>query len=190
MTPGGSGQPRRIVVAVSHAESAQPAVVVAGLRDPADPADERVLHAAFDAAAAAGGVLHVVHAWEAPPSAPVAVPRPERTRASMTGVHHDVSAVVARVAEEHPGVPYAVIVLQGDPTAVLEERTRAADLLVIGRLRSRTTAGALLGSTARAVLGRSHCPVLVVHVDWALDRRPGEPAEGAPDPSVLPVLAP
>lgn len=144
-----------------------PSVVVAGLRD---TADEEVLRAAFVAAAARDAVLHVVHAWEGPSSDPLATPRAP-AGLSMTGVHHDVSVAVAEVARDHPTVPYAVIVLQGHPTAVLEERARDADLLVIGRFRARTTAGSLLGSTARDVLGGVGCPVLVVHVDWALDRR-------------------
>lgn len=165
-------------------EPGDPKVVVAGLRDSEARDDEPVLRAAFEAAAATGAVLHVVHAWEPPPSQ-----SPEangRGGASMTGIHHEVSAAVAAIAADYPGVPYAVIVLQGAATEVLTERARAADLLVIGRLR-RTTAGVLLGSTARDLLGAMPCPVLVVHVVRAPDAgAPDEPAGAA----VLQVLAP
>lgn len=163
-------------------------VVVMGLRDLQVHEDGEVLRAAFAAAAATGAVLHVVHAWEPSPKDPLAVPR--RSGVSITGIHRDVSAAVAAIAADHPDVPYAVIVLQGDPTQVLAERARGADLLVIGRLRARTTAGALLGRTARDLLGEMPCPVLVVHVAWTPERRAPVEADQSAGATVLQVLAP
>lgn len=147
-------------------------VVVVGVRDIADSAD--LLGTAFDAARGLGAVLHAVHVWEA------GVTMPPRPPGAMDGAHRDLERVVADVAAEHPGVPYAAMVLPGVPAAVLRSTSEGADLLVVGRLRARTPAGSLLGSTARAMLAGSAIPVMVVHVTRTFAPWPDGPAYDVP----------
>lgn len=144
-----------------------PPVVVVGLRD---VADEGVLRAAFGEAVARAAVLHVVHAWDAELPGPVAVPARAGGRASMTRVHHDVFAAVAAVAADFPGAQYAVMIVQGEPTSVLLDRSQGASLLIIGRVRPETSSDVAPGGTGRELMAQAPCPVLVLHL--------GRPAAG------------
>lgn len=147
---------------------ADPPVVVVGLRD---VADEGMLRAAFGEAVARTAVLHVVHAWDAELPGPVAVPTRAGGRASMTRVHRDVFAAVTAVAADFPGVQYAVMIVQGEPTTVLLERSQGASLLIIGRLRPETGPDVATGGTGRELMAQAPCPVLVLHL--------GRPAAGS-----------
>lgn len=154
-------------------------VAVLGLRDVADQA---VLRAAFAEAGARGAVLEVVHAWETAPPDPTALPARRGWGASMTSVHRDVFAAVAGAAAEYPGARYAVMVIQGDPTTVLVERSRRAGLLMIGRVRAASGPdgpGTSRGGTGRELLARARCPVLVLDPRLAAGGPAGAEARAA-----------
>lgn len=109
------------------------------------------------------GVI-AAHAWADVPLQPLD---------PATGSHDDWIAIrdrekrlIHRRLEGHlaryPDVPVRVIVAYDEPAQALIEQARTARMLVVGsRGRGRFT-GAVLGSTSRAVLKLSDCPVAVV----------------------------
>ncbi|MFG2794707.1 universal stress protein [Streptomyces sp. NPDC048419] len=63
---------------------------------------------------------------------------------------------------EHPEVPVAPQVVEGQPTAVLTDAARDADLLVVGSHGHGAFAGMLLGSVSHHCVQQATCPVTVV----------------------------
>lgn len=53
-------------------------------------------------------------------------------------------------------------VLSGEPTEVLLERARGAELLVLGNKRRGSVAGAVVGSVALSCTHHAECPVVLV----------------------------
>lgn len=116
-----------------------------------------------------GARTEFVHAIDSfTPPTPGAVARGEDL---MTATRERVIRLVNRAAEAPRGVALdtqeRVHVTVGKPAAVILERARAmtADLIVLGKLRSRKAIE--FGSTARAVLAKAPCAV------WA---QPGAPS--------------
>jgi nucleotide-binding universal stress UspA family protein len=72
---------------------------------------------------------------------------------------HEAAAVAAE-----RGVPYTLELLAGDAAdeIVRYADETGADLIVVGSRGRRSVAGALLGSTSRAVLSMARRPVLIV----------------------------
>ena len=84
----------------------------------------------------------------------------------------------------HPSVPVDLKLMSGAAAARLLEASASARLLVLGT-RARKGAGRLVvGSTSRAVLRGSSCPVLLVRRDAVL----AESAEPQADPAAAPAL--
>jgi nucleotide-binding universal stress UspA family protein len=56
----------------------------------------------------------------------------------------------------------------GDPVRALTALSAGASMLVVGASSDRPSTAAALGSTVRALLGATHCPVVVVpHRQWS-----------------------
>jgi nucleotide-binding universal stress UspA family protein len=103
----------------------------------------------------------------------------ERTRRPLVVVHvGDVAAAevsadprpygrelldeaIVTLVHTHPDVQVTTELLEGQAGAQLEEISRTAAMLVVGRGR-RGLAALLLGSVAHHVLGHAHCPTAVV----------------------------
>lgn len=81
-----------------------------------------------------------------------------------------VRTATADAAATSPGVTVHGEVFDGPPALVLEERSARAGLLVLGSRGHGGFTGLLAGSTAVAVAGHAHCPVVVVR---------GEPGQRA-----------
>ncbi|MFI5485006.1 universal stress protein [Micromonospora echinaurantiaca] len=81
-----------------------------------------------------------------------------------------VRKATADAAATSPGVTVHGEVFDGPPALVLEERSARAGLLVLGSRGHGGFTGLLAGSTAVAVAGHAHCPVVVVRGE------PGRPA--------------
>ncbi|MGZ4452719.1 MAG: universal stress protein [Nocardioides sp.] len=137
----------------------RPIVVALKQYDPATPA---LIEAALDRATAEHATVQLVHVWDIPPAYAGVVGATtglERWREAIERrIRTDSSAAFAR----HPGVEVEVLARYGQPAAVLQELSEHASLLVIVRPAQTIPVGPHLGSTGRALLRESRCPVEVV----------------------------
>lgn len=79
------------------------------------------------------------------------------------GPRQVLARVVDELAARHEGLEITTELRAGHPVAVVSHLSRGADLVVMGRRRTRQTPLGL-GSVTRGVLARSQCPVAVVPV--------------------------
>jgi nucleotide-binding universal stress UspA family protein len=124
------------------------------------------LNWAYQEATHHGASLTVLAAWHAPvlPQQPPygALPpegydtQPARDASAM--LEHLVGDLEART----PPVEVQISVEQGSPAKVLIERSKGADLIVVGSHGKGGFAGMLLGSVTQHVVSHAHCPVAVV----------------------------
>ena len=98
----------------------------------------------------------------------VIAPRPhsafENEQAARDLACADVSIRRVLIAVESTEKPVKVEfeVLQGNPTSVLLEASRSADLLCLGSLGIAHATGKKLGSTAATLSASAHCPIAIV----------------------------
>jgi nucleotide-binding universal stress UspA family protein len=111
-------------------------------------------------AAEAGARLHLVHAWEVPPTRGIVA------RATVEALHAAAESLLAEEAAHARGlVPDLTVTPQleyGDPAAAILQSTDDADLLVVGSRGRSPATDLVLGSVSRAVVSRAMCPVAVV----------------------------
>ena len=126
--------------------------------DARDPVSA-VMDFAFDAARRRGAGLHAVHAWRLPSCAeqwlPYALPEEDRGAWEDQEVQL-LSDALRPWRERYPQVDVYEDVRLQSPSAALVRASASAGLLVVGR------ADRSLGSTLRAVLEHTECPVAVV----------------------------
>jgi nucleotide-binding universal stress UspA family protein len=136
--------PQRVVVGVDGSECGQQA-----------------LRWALQYVADVGGHVTAVTAWHYPPGTTSAggiapnTPNPERA------AHRVLSEAVAS-AQPDGASGIEQVVVHGHAAAVLIERSREADLLVVGTRGHGGFTGMLLGSVSAHCVHHAHCPVLVV----------------------------
>jgi nucleotide-binding universal stress UspA family protein len=126
--------------------------------DARDPVST-VVDFAFDAARRRGVRLHAVHAWRLPSSVEQWLPYapPEEGRGAWEDQEVQLLSDALRPwREKYPQVDVYEDVRLQSPSAALVQASASAGLLVVGR------AGLSLGSTLRAVLEHTECPVAVV----------------------------
>jgi nucleotide-binding universal stress UspA family protein len=70
--------------------------------------------------------------------------------------------LVARFNAKTPDVEVRTSIEEGSPAKVLIERSKGADLLVVGSRGHGGFAGMLLGSVSQHLVAHAHCPVIVV----------------------------
>lgn len=119
-----------------------------------------------------GAVLRVVHIFDLPPSDVLAghvlsggqstVVPPEQEAILREVGNHVADAAVDRARAVEHEVDATGMVARGNPTTILEEQSREADLLVVGSRGLGGFKGMLLGSTAVSLAARGRCPLLVV----------------------------
>jgi nucleotide-binding universal stress UspA family protein len=145
-----------VVRGESDLEEDSVAPVVVGVD--ASQSGQAALAEAFAAAERFKCALVAVHAWQ-PPSAKVSGEQTEEWQKSAAA---ELQVQVAPLAARHPSVTVETVTYRDRPTAALLARAQTARLLVVGtRGRSEFT-GMLLGSTSRALVQHSPCPVMVV----------------------------
>ena len=69
---------------------------------------------------------------------------------------------LGHMREKYPDVQVETLVTEDRATRVLVEKSRDAQLVVVGSHGRGTFTGMLLGSTSRSLLQASYCPVMVV----------------------------
>ncbi len=164
------------VGAAVAAHAACPVVVVRGAGDGVAPPDaapvvvgvdgsplsEAAVAFAVDVAVRRGAPLVAVHAWEeigfdmtiAAPVDPAAeLGRQQALVADRMAVWHD----------KHPDLPIERVFVRDHPARVLRERSRGAQLVVVGSRGRGGFAGLLLGSVGQDLIRHAECPVAVVH---------------------------
>jgi nucleotide-binding universal stress UspA family protein len=126
--------------------------------------DDPAVEFAFEQASLLGVELVAVHTWSDSPL-------PDLDR--MTGLRDDWDAIFERerrllaerlagYAERYPDVMVESVVTFDGPARALLTQAHSAQLLVVGTRGRGILAGAMLGSTSRAAIKLSVCPVAVV----------------------------
>jgi len=146
----------------SDVEDAMERIVV-GVDD--SPGSVAALRWALRLAAETGARVEAVHAWGLPHGWIDAHPpdlhrwSAEAEEAARAGVDQVVDAA------EFAGPTYVEVqrtVIEGSPAKVLVDRSKDADLLVVGSRGRGGFAGLLLGSVSQQCVNHGHVPVVVV----------------------------
>ena len=121
---------------------------------------------AYNEAAHHAAAITVVSTWH-PPALPMTPPygsappegyvnQPQRDALDM------LEKFVAELDARTPAVDVRTVVEQGNPSKVLIERSKEADLLVLGSRGHGGFAGMLLGSVSQHLVAHAECPVVIV----------------------------
>ena len=133
--------------------------VVVGIDD--SSISDAALAFAFDAAAARGVGLVVVHAWS-----PTAIDDALAPVMDWDAATAEEDALLAERLtgweQKHPEVAVRRTVVRDGAVRALVAASREAQLVVVGSRGRGNATGLLLGSVSHGVLHASHCPVAVV----------------------------
>jgi nucleotide-binding universal stress UspA family protein len=135
--------------------------VTVGMHEAGTPAP--VLQTSFDAAAAHGWGVRLVHAWRLDPEYDDVIFR----RAGGEWERHvteELRTAVRPLTEKHPEVPVELLVRHDWPADALVKATGSSQLLVLGRHGRRPMLPQRIGSLARTLLRTATCPLIVVPV--------------------------
>ncbi|GAA2607792.1 universal stress protein [Paractinoplanes durhamensis] len=150
-------------VVVVHDESAPDSgPITAGVDD--SPSAEDVLQIAFEMASTRGGPVEVVHSFLPPVPLwlqPSVNPRDVATPDFDAYERNRLEERLAPWRDKYPNVPAEVVMTHESIAAALVERSRHAQLVVVGSRDRGAVAGALLGSTGLQLLHHAYCPVLI-----------------------------
>jgi nucleotide-binding universal stress UspA family protein len=124
------------------------------------------LHWAYDEAAHHGAALTVVMTWHVPtlplvPPYGAAAERGYETQPKDSALAL-LDAFVADLVPRTPAVDVRTSIEEGSPAKVLIERSKDADLLVVGSRGHDGFAGMLLGSVSQHLVAHAECPVVVI----------------------------
>jgi nucleotide-binding universal stress UspA family protein len=147
------------VVVVRGGEPSASQPVVLGVDG--TPASDAATAFAFEAAAARGAALVVVHTWS-DPAAEFGLASEADGRVVEQEERRLLAERLAGWSEKYPDVAVQRVVTRAHPVPELVTRSHAAQLLVVGRCGHATPAGVAPGSVSQGVLHRSDCPVAVV----------------------------
>lgn len=124
------------------------------------------LNWAYEEAAHHEASLTVLAAWRAPvlPQQPPygSVPPEGYDTQPATDALGMLEQLVAELEVKTPPVEVQTSVEQGNAAKVLIDRSKGADLVVVGSRGRDGFAGMLLGSVSQHVIAHSHCPVAIV----------------------------
>ncbi|HYO39481.1 MAG TPA: universal stress protein [Nocardioidaceae bacterium] len=121
---------------------------------------------AYDEAAHHGASLTVVMTWH-PPTLPQSPPYGALTekdyesqpKLEALGV---LDGLVSQLEKRTPEVDLRTSIEEGSPAKVLIERSKGADLMVVGSRGHGGFTGMLLGSVSQHLVAHADCPVVVV----------------------------
>ncbi|WP_197319077.1 universal stress protein [Saccharomonospora sp. NB11] len=130
------------------------------------PLSERAVTHAFAEASRRGVALVAVHTWS---DTSTAMLEERRLLTDWEPIHEYETRVLAeRLAgwqEEYPDVHVERHVVKDRPRHELIERSREAQLVVVGSRGRGGFRGMLLGSTSQALIHHAACPVMIVRPD-------------------------
>lgn len=121
-----------------------------------------LLAVAFDEAVSRSARLRIVHAVHFTDQYDDVLFAGDAGAAELAALKRDLVRELAPTMHRYPLVRSELVVERARPADVLVEESRAAALVVVGRHRAALPWGPHLGSTVRAVVRESACPVLVV----------------------------
>jgi nucleotide-binding universal stress UspA family protein len=125
-------------------------------------ASRRALAWAVDQARTCGATVQAVHAWTAPDMGDDPLAHALANEEELEDqASRELSLVVDDVDEAALVAPIERTLVGGDPTRVLLDAAKGADLLVVGSL-GLGAGGAALGSVSRGVISDAPCPIVVV----------------------------
>lgn len=128
-----------------------------------DAAPLELIEAALERAEAQRSSLQIVHVWDFPEAYGALVVGMMNFEEWAHTVDHQLRTDAADVLARHPDVEVEVLARYGQPARVLQELSAHAGLLVIAR-RARAFPVGHFGSTGRALLHESRCPVEVLPI--------------------------
>lgn len=135
-------------------------VIVVGLAEDASSAS--ALRWAAQQATLTGAHLRVVHVWK-PPMADVFCSAAAAREAQKQDARARASSSVNKVLEEMSvGTMWALDIVEGTPGPVLVDRSRSADLLVLGTQEHLGLRREVTRSVSHYVLSHAHCAVVAV----------------------------
>lgn len=142
-----------------HTGPRQQGPVVVGVDG--SPTSQAATRFAFEAAALRDVPLEAVHAWSDLP-----LPASRELASSWDPVRqHELEVLDQRLAESqalYPAVRVERVVVRDNPSHVLLERAKDAQLVVVGSRGRGGFRGLLLGSTSQALIQHAACPVAIV----------------------------
>ena len=132
------------------------------------------LHWAYEEAAHHGASLTVVMSWHPPSTMPMSPPYGTLpTEGYESQPRTDAITLLEKLTSElqprNPEVDVRTSIEEGSPAKVLIERSKAADLLVVGSRGHGGFTGLLLGSVSQQCAHHAACPVVIVHADEESD---------------------
>ena len=121
---------------------------------------------AYDEAAHHGASITAVSAWH-PPALPMtppygSVPPEGYVSQPKQNAMDLLEQFVADLDVREPAVDVRTSVEEGNPAKVLIERSKEADLVVLGSRGHGGFKGMLLGSVSQHLVAHSECPVVIV----------------------------
>jgi nucleotide-binding universal stress UspA family protein len=137
-------EPERIVVAIDGSAASLDA-----------------LRWAIDHADRLGAVVEALHVWQIPNEYGVPISRVPGENFEGTA-KRALQGSVDEVLAGRTDAPVEAVTLQGYPPKILVERSKTADLLVVGSRGRGALAGTLLGSVSLHCVTHAECPVVVI----------------------------
>ncbi|KGN38421.1 universal stress protein [Knoellia subterranea KCTC 19937] len=127
------------------------------------PSSTAALHTAFDHAARTDAELVVVHAWEASGIEDPTLASDSSWPAYEAELEQKFNREIAASSASHPAVKVRHEVVRDSPIGALIHAADTADLVVVGARGTGGFPGLRLGSVSGRLLGRTACPLVVVH---------------------------
>lgn len=179
VTMGVSARAAQPVISVpaDWAPSTGPRRVVAGFKSLRHSAE--LLAAGFREASARGAGLVVVHAWSLPSMYDDRIVTRTHGEAWAVAARADIEDLLPPYRAEYPQVPVEINAVHDQGAHALLDASERADLVVLVRRGHGFPPATHLGGTARALLHRASCPVMVLPPQDTIADVPGLELESA-----------
>lgn len=128
-------------------------------------ASVRALRWAVERAAKDGAVVEAVHTWHVPYTAGAMGTIAFDVQMLADGARATLHEVIDLVDTSGLSTPVEATLVEGAAAPELIERSKDADLVVVGSRGHGGFVGLLLGSVSQQVASHAHCPVVIVPAD-------------------------